>query len=74
MDSDYLTAEQAAALYTALFDHLNYLWRVKRRMEELRFPEDDPLYRATRAAYDALWQLRQRVHSLSRSAPSEYSR
>jgi hypothetical protein len=70
MDSDHLTTKQAATLYAGLFDHLNYLLRLKRRTEELRFPEDDPLYLSTRAAYDALWQLRQRVHSLSRSTHS----
>jgi hypothetical protein len=43
MTSDDLTAEQASKLYEALFPHVNYLLRLKKRWEDLRFPEDDPL-------------------------------
>lgn len=65
MVSDQLTAEQASELYGGLFRHVNYLLRLKRRMEDLRFPHDDPLYVAATAAYDAAWRLRQQVHGLS---------
>jgi hypothetical protein len=51
MDSDQITAEQASQLYAALFRHVNYLLRLKKRMEDLRFPDDDPLYVAATAAY-----------------------
>ena len=43
MTSDDLTAEQASRLYEALFPHVNYLLRLKKRLEDLRFAEDDPL-------------------------------
>ncbi len=65
MDSHELTVEQASQLHTALFSHLNYLLRLKKRMQELRFPDDDPLYLSVTAAYDAVWRLRQQTHGLS---------
>jgi hypothetical protein len=66
MNNGDLTTAQADKLYTALFAHVNYLRRLKRRMEELRFPRDDALYVAVSAAYEAVWQLRQEAHGLSR--------
>ena len=66
MDSGDLTTAEADRLYTALYSHLNYLRRLKRRMEDLRFPRDDKLYLAVAAAYEAVWQLRQEAHGLSR--------
>jgi hypothetical protein len=66
MESGDLTTAEADRLYTTLFAHLNYLRRLKRRMEDLRFPRDDALYLAVAAAYEAVWQLRQEAHGLSR--------
>ena len=43
MTSDDLTAEQASRLYEALFPNVNYSLRLdKKRLEELRFPDEDP--------------------------------
>jgi hypothetical protein len=65
MTSDDLTAEQASRLYDELFRHVNYLLRLRKRMEDLRFERDDPLYMAVSEAYDAVWRLRQQAHGLS---------
>jgi hypothetical protein len=65
MTSDDLTAVQASRLYEALFPHVNYLLRLKKRLEELRFAEDDPLLVAAAKAYDAAWELSQEAHRRS---------
>jgi hypothetical protein len=65
MNSRELTAEQAHALHAALFPHVNYLLRLSRRLEVLRFPADDPLRVAATRAYDSAWQLYQEAHRLS---------
>ena len=65
MTSDDLTAEQASRLYEALFPDVNYLLRLKKRLEDLRFAEDDPLLLAAAKAYDAAWELRQETHRRS---------
>ena len=65
MDSDKLTTAQARLLYKALFPHANYLFRLKRRMEQTGFPPGDPLYKLACDAYDALRTLRIEVHYLS---------
>ena len=65
MTSDDLTAEQASRLYEELFCHVNYLQRLRKRMEDLRFDRNDLLYMAVSEAYDAVWRLRQQAHGLS---------
>jgi hypothetical protein len=65
MTSDDLTADQASRLYEALFPHVNYLLRLKKRLEELRFAEDDPLLVAATKAYDAVCELRHEAHRRS---------
>ena len=65
MTSDDLTAEQASRLYEALFPHVNYLLRLKNRLEDLRFADDDPLRLAVTKAYEAAWELRQEAHRRS---------
>ena len=62
---DDLTAEQASKLYEALFPHVNYLLRLKKRLEDLRFADDDPLRVAATKAYEAAWELRQEAHRRS---------
>ena len=66
MTSDDLTAEQASRLYEALFPHVNYLLRLKKRLEDLRFADDDPLRLAATKAYDSAWELRQEAHRRSK--------
>ncbi len=65
MTSDDITAEQASRLYEGLFPHVNYLLRLKKRLEELRFADDDPLRVAATKAYEAAWELRQEAHRQS---------
>jgi hypothetical protein len=65
MDSTELSQEQAGELHAALFKHLNFLLRLKNRLEELRFPADDPLRVAATDAYTACWKLSQEAHRLS---------
>ncbi len=59
-----LTADEASRLYDALFPHVNYLLRLRKRFEELRIA-DDPLYAEVCDAYQAAWSLRQAVHGRS---------
>jgi hypothetical protein len=65
MNSTDLAAAQARELHAALFPHLNYLLRLTRRLEELRFSADDPLRVAAQNAYDASWRLAQEAHHLA---------
>jgi hypothetical protein len=65
MTSDDLTAAEASRLYEALFPHVNYLLRLKKRLEELRFDDDDPLRLAATKAYEAAWELSQDAHRRS---------
>lgn len=53
MNSSEISVAQARELYEALFPHLNYLSRLQERLEDLRFPADDPLRVAVESAYDA---------------------
>jgi hypothetical protein len=59
-----VTIEQAARLYDGLYPHVNYLFRLKERMEERRLTSD-PLYAAVCRAYDAAWRLAREAHSRS---------
>jgi hypothetical protein len=65
MTSDDLTAEQASRLYEALFPHVDYLLRLKKRLGDLRFADNDPLRVAATKAYEAAWELRQEAHRRS---------
>jgi hypothetical protein len=65
MNSADLTVAQVRELHPALFPHLNFLVRLKNRLEELRFPADDPLRGAVNRAYDATWRLSQEAHHLA---------
>ena len=59
-----VTIEQAARLYDALYPHVNYLYRLKERMEQRRLTRD-PLYADVCRAYDAAWRLAREAHSRS---------
>jgi hypothetical protein len=56
MDSDDLTPEQAGTLYRGLVGGMNYLLRLRTRMEKTGFLPDDPLYQMVCKAYDAMHQ------------------
>ena len=58
MDSGDLTDKQIAALQGAVARRLRFLGRLRQRMDHLGFRQDDPLYRATSKAYDAVHELR----------------
>ncbi len=58
MDSADLTQKQIEALNDAIGRHLRFLGRLRHRMDHLGFRQDDPLYKATTKAYDAVHELR----------------
>jgi hypothetical protein len=51
MDRSDVTKAQAAKIGEALFPPTNYLVRLRKRMEQLGFPFDDPLYVLVCAAH-----------------------
>ena len=59
MTSADLRAEQSAALEAALTQQVKYLCRLVNRMDQLRWPHDDPLYARAMRARDALVALRE---------------
>jgi hypothetical protein len=65
MNRDDIKHWQAERICKALFPTKNYLVRLRRRMEQRRFPHDDPLYLLVCAAHEALNRLRLDVHYLS---------
>jgi hypothetical protein len=56
---------QAAKLSASLRPPLQYLNKLRRRMELSGFPPSDPLYVATSRAFEALQDLLVRAHYLS---------
>ena len=52
MTSDDLTKSQAKAIREALFPGMNYLVRLKKRMEKAGFPGDDKLCQLVCAAWE----------------------
>ena len=65
MNSDDLTCEQAARMGAVVGRHLNYLSRLRTRMERRGFSPDDPLMRDVSEAWKATQGLRVRLHYLS---------
>ena len=58
MDSDDLTPEQAGILYRGLVGGMNYLLRLRTRMEKTEFKPNDPVYQMVCKAYDTMHRLR----------------
>ena len=56
------TKEQAKKLSRGLYPVQNYLYRLRRRMEQVGFPRSAPLYALVDAAYDAVHRLNIHVH------------
>ena len=65
MDSSQIKPEQAMRLCASLRGSMAYLLKLRQRMEELGFPPDDPLYRATTHAQQAIQDLHVRAHYCS---------
>jgi hypothetical protein len=65
MTQNDITPAQAKRIRDALFPGLNYLARLRRRMERLGFPPGDSLFRAVHAAEMALFDLNIALHYLS---------
>lgn len=68
MTSDDLTTEQASRIRAVVGRHLNYLGRLRDRMQRRGFPPDDPLVRDVTAAWNATHSLNVRLHYLSCSS------
>jgi hypothetical protein len=64
MTKDNITPAQAQRIRDALFPGLNYLARLRRRMERLGFPPGDAMFRAVHAAEMALFDLNVALHYL----------
>ena len=60
-----LTPEQANILRERVRGMLAYFHKLRRRMEQRRFPPNDPLWLQVDAAYQALFTLHVSLHYLS---------
>ena len=65
MDSSRITPDQAARLCASLRGSLAFVGKLRRRMELLGFPPDDPLYLDAVRAQQALQDLHVRSHYCS---------
>ena len=65
MDRFPVTRSQATDINKALFPKLNYIFRLRARMQKVGFPPDDPLFDLVCKAYDALHRLHIETHYLS---------
>lgn len=68
MDSKDLQPRQDHIIGQALFRHVNYLYRLKSRMEKVGFMPNDPLFRDVAEAYDAVHKLSVQAQYLSCSS------
>ena len=62
MNSGDLSTAQAQANSKSLFHSLNYLYRLKSRMEKVGFKPDDPLLVKVKVANDAIFDLSIDLH------------
>jgi hypothetical protein len=65
MDENSIKPWQATRLREALFPAINYLLRLRRRMDKTGFLPTDRLYGLVCKAYDAMHALYTEVHYLS---------
>lgn len=65
MTSRDLKAEHALVVQRAVARHLAYAAKLRRRLEQLRFPPDDALLVSATHAYHALHELHVRLHYLA---------
>ena len=62
MDSGDLRPDQSARLRDAVRPPLAWLGRLRKRMDELGFPPQDPLYQSVLRAHNAMQELHVRAH------------
>ena len=65
MDRETIKKSQAKVISSALFPGMNYLYRLKERMQKVGFPHNDKLYLLVYNASDAMHRLSVEVHYLS---------
>jgi hypothetical protein len=65
VDKDKLQPWQSRRIHSAIYPCVNYLVRLKKRMEATGFPQDDLLYQLVIQAYDAVHRLYTELHYLS---------
>ena len=68
MDSKKIKTWQAQKMHDRLASTLGYLTHMVQRMEQTRFPHDDPLYLDTVKAQTDMMLLVSRLHYLSCSS------
>jgi hypothetical protein len=56
---------QAKKIHAALHPSLNYLLRLRQRMEKTGFPPNDPYYQHVCRAYDSMQTLVNQTHYLT---------
>jgi hypothetical protein len=57
MNNDEITKEQAAQMAKVIGRSLGCLFRLRKRMADVGFPQDDPLFKLVDSAYDATHRL-----------------
>jgi len=62
MNSDDLKPWQAQVISNLIRRYLNYLYRLKSRMDKVGFLHSDPLYLKVKVAYDAVFDLSIDLH------------
>ena len=65
MNRDLIEKWQAAKISKSLYPGLNYLLRLRQRMEKKGFPGNDPYYLAVCRAYDSMQALCVATHYLT---------
>jgi hypothetical protein len=65
IDQNSIKRWQAKRIQAALHPSLNYLLRLRERMEKKGFPPNDPYYKHVFCAYDAMQTLVNQTHYLT---------
>jgi hypothetical protein len=68
VDSEDLTSEQARRVGAVVGRYLNYLGRLRERMQRRGFPPTDPLVLSVTKAWNEAHELSVRLHYLSCSS------
>jgi hypothetical protein len=74
MNRSDVTKAQAKKLSQGLYPVQNYVYRLRRRMEQVGFPLTDPLYALVDAAYDAVRRFSIHVHYITCDGVGEHPR